>query len=177
MAPEQYGYLPQEERQPADDKCAHDDSQCPGRLVLPLHLDEVPVVPGRRRMVIVGRQRGPGRRAIGRAVGPQLVLRHLPVVVYLVAAVDPRMDLLFLPVRLLEYRVVREQHNRARYPKRYRRGDDHVHLVHLKREQFLSQVQVVNGLVGPRGLRKDDCFEKERKNAAQLLHSHPLPPP
>jgi hypothetical protein len=52
-------------------------------------------------------------------------------------ATNPRMDLLLLPVRLFEYRVVREQHNRARYPKRYRRGHDHVHLIYLERQAIM----------------------------------------
>jgi len=124
-------YPPQEEREPAHDESAHDYAQRPGRLVLPLHLDDVPVVPGRGRMVIVRRQRGPGRGTVGRAVRPQLVLGHLPVVVDLVAAVDARVDLLLLAVRLFEYRVIREQHDRARYPKRYGRRHYHVHFVHL----------------------------------------------
>lgn len=126
---------PQEEGQPADDKSAHDDAQRPGRLVLPLHLDDVPVVPGRGRVVIVGRQCGPGRRTVGGAVRrPQLVLGQLPVVVDLLAATDPRVYLLLLPISLFEYRVVREKHDRAGYPKRYGRRHDHVHFVHLKNE-------------------------------------------
>lgn len=73
-------------------------------------------------MMISRGQRGPGRRtAVCRTVGPQLVLGHLPVVVDLLAATDSRVDLFLLPVRLFEYRVVREQHDCARYPKRYGR--------------------------------------------------------
>lgn len=115
-------YSPEEKWQPADDERAHDYAQRPSCLVLAFHLDDVSVVSGRCRMVVVRGQRGPRRRtAVRRSVGPQLVLGHLPVVVDLVATTNPRVNLFLLPVGFFEYRVVREQHDRARYPKRYGR--------------------------------------------------------
>lgn len=164
---ERCDYVPQEERQPTENKCSHYNTKCPRCFVLALHFNEVSIF-GRGRVEIGGVVEGKcfRRAAAGQDVAVVLVVEQHHVAVAL-------MQLLLLPVRLLEDGEVGENHDRARNPEAYGRRYDGKHPIHFEFAHF--RIIVPELLVLSRGVpSEEDGYEAdERRRDPRIDEHHP----